>query len=183
MYAILYFYSNSDTISLFSYYSPQISKEGDCFEVPLAVAQLSELVKMTVEEDMLVDGEEQIVSEIPLPNVKGIVLKKVLEFCEHHCKEPLPKIARPLKSHLMNENVPQWYADFVDTEHGMLFECILVSNYMDIRPLLELSCASVAALMKCRTHVEIRELFDIVNDFTPEEEEELIKQNKWVEEP
>ena len=51
-----------------------------------------------------------------------------------------------------------------------LYETILAANYLNIRDLLELGSAQVAALMRGKTIQEIRDLFKIENDFTPEEE-------------
>ena len=96
------------------------------------------------------DGEDGI-SEIPLPNVKSQVLHKVIEFCEHHLQEPMTEIEKPLKSQVMADVVQKWYADFVDLEQVLLFELILAANYMDIKPLLDLTCATVASMIKGKT--------------------------------
>eukprot|EP00594_Rhizosolenia_setigera_P013814 CAMPEP_0178954758 /NCGR_PEP_ID=MMETSP0789-20121207/9187_1 /TAXON_ID=3005 /ORGANISM="Rhizosolenia setigera, Strain CCMP 1694" /LENGTH=65 /DNA_ID=CAMNT_0020636233 /DNA_START=38 /DNA_END=231 /DNA_ORIENTATION=+ len=53
------------------------SKEGESFTVPLEVARMSVLIKSTIDED---DDADDI-PEVPLPNVKAAVLKKVIEFC------------------------------------------------------------------------------------------------------
>ena len=53
---------------------------------------------------------------------------------------------------------------------------------MDIKSLLDLTCAKVAALIKGKTPEEIRKTFNIVNDFTPEEEAQVREENKWCEE-
>lgn len=82
----------------------------------------------------------------------------------------------------MHEVVQGWYADFVNIEQEDLFELILAANYMDIKPLLDLTCACVASMIKGKTPEEIRKTFNIVNDFTPEEEELIMEENKWVEE-
>ena len=96
------------------------------------------------------DGEDTI-SELPLPNVKSQVLQKVIEFCEHHLSEPMTEIEKPLKSQVMADVVQKWYADFVDLEQVLLFELILAANYMDIKPLLDLTCATVASMIKGKT--------------------------------
>jgi hypothetical protein len=44
--------------------------------------------------------------------------------------------------------VPEWDAKFVEVEQEMLFELILAANYMDIKSLLDLTCAKVASMIK-----------------------------------
>ena len=61
----------------------------------------------------------------------------------------------------------------------MLFELILAANYMDVKALLDLCCAKVASMMKGKPAEAIRKTFNIVNDFTPEEEEAIMAENKW----
>mmetsp|Transcript_12837 Transcript_12837/g.24497 ORF Transcript_12837/g.24497 Transcript_12837/m.24497 type:complete len:163 (-) Transcript_12837:93-581(-) len=129
------------------------------------------------------DADDDDVTEIPLPNVKAAVLKKVIEFCQHHRNEPMTEIEKPLKSAQMAEVVQKWYADFVNVEQVLLFELILAANYMDIKPLLDLTCATVASMIKGKTPEEIRKTFNIANDFSPEEEAQVREENKWCEEP
>ena len=73
-------------------------------------------------------------------------------------------------------------AKFVDIEQELLFELILAANYMDIKSLLDLTCAKVASMIKGKSPEEIRQTFNIVNDFTPEEEAKVREENKWCEE-
>ncbi|KAH8068644.1 hypothetical protein JL721_6502 [Aureococcus anophagefferens] len=40
----------------------------------------------------------------------------------------------------MHEVVQEWYANYVDVDQELLFELILAANYMDIKPLLDLTC-------------------------------------------
>jgi S-phase kinase-associated protein 1 len=127
----------------------QISKEGDSFPVRLPVANMSELVKSMMDENG--EDEDDGPTEIPLPNVKAQVLRKVIEFCEHHLEEPMTEIEKPLKSQNMADVVQKWYADFVDLEQVLLFELILAANFMDIKPLLDLTCATVASMIKGKT--------------------------------
>ena len=163
---------------------PQVSKEGDSFEVPFEVAKMSELVKTMMDEDGDDDDDDDgnEAPEIPLPNVKASVLRKVIDFCQHHRTEPMNEIEKPLKSAVMSEVVQAWYADFVNVEQVLLFELILAANYMDIKPLLDLTCATVASMIKGKTPEEIRRTFNIANDFSPEEEAQVREENKWCEE-
>jgi S-phase kinase-associated protein 1 len=114
--------------------------------------------------------------------VKSEILVKVIEFMKHHKEEPMTEIEKSLKTSNMAEVVQDWYASFVNVEQAVLFELILAANYMDIKPLLDLTCATVASLIKGKTPEEIRRTFGIVNDFTPEEEAQVRDENKWCEE-
>ncbi|GKY92862.1 hypothetical protein MPSEU_000255500 [Mayamaea pseudoterrestris] len=156
-----------------------VSKDGESFTVARKVAVMSELVKSTITDNE--DEDESVTPEIPLPNVKSQVLQKVIEFCEHHLSDPMNEIEKPLKSKSMADVVQKWYADFVDLEQVLLFELILAANYMDIKPLLDLTCATVASMIKGKTPEEIRATFNITNDFTPEEEAQVRDENKWCE--
>lgn len=159
---------DNDTLTL-------VSQEKEKFTVPKKVALMSELVKTVSEGD-------QDEKEIPLPNVKASVLQKVTQYMTYHAENPPKDIEKPLKSDNMAEVVSQWDADFVDVEQEILFELILAANYMDIKPLLDLTCAKVASLIKGKTPEQIRKTFNIQNDFTPEEEEAVRAENKWAEE-
>ena len=71
------------------------------------------------------DKEE---SEIPLPNVKTDILKKVIDYLMYHAENPAKEIEKPLKSSNMSDVVASWDAEFVDVEQELLFELILVSK-------------------------------------------------------
>ena len=126
---------------------------------------------------------------IPLPNVKSSILRKVIEFCEHYCvvNQAMPEIAKPLKSEdLAQCDIPEYYVNFVNfgestEEQETLFNLILAANYLDIKPLLDLTCAKVASMIKGKTPQEIRATFNIADDFTPEEEAKVRADNPWLE--
>ena len=64
-----------------------VSQEGDRFVVEKKVAMMSELVKIMHE-----DGDD---GEIPLINVKSVILAKVIEFCKYHTENgEMPEIER-----------------------------------------------------------------------------------------
>jgi len=150
------------------------AQDGQTFEVSRDIAMQSELVKTMWEGDK----EE---TEIPLPNVKPHILDKVIEYMRYHHSNPSEEIEKPLKSANMREVVSEWDASFVEIEQEHLFELILAANYMDIKPLLDLTCAKVASMIKGKSPEEIRQKFNIKNDFTPEEEEAIRAENKWAE--
>ncbi|WMV51642.1 hypothetical protein MTR67_045027 [Solanum verrucosum] len=59
-------------------------------------------------------------------------------------------------------------------------ELVEAANYLNIKSLLDLTCQTVADMIKGKTPEEIRKTFNIKNDFTPEEEEEVRRENAWA---
>lgn len=45
----------------------------------------------------------------------------------------------------------EWDAEYVNIEQEVLFELILAANYLDIKSLLDLTCAKVASMIKGKT--------------------------------
>jgi len=156
-----------------------LTEEGTEVEIPFKIAQMSKLIHGVI-DDREEDEEDEAV---PIPNVKKETLDKVVEFCEKHLEDPLPEIEKPLRTNKLSDVVPEFYGTFIESlEVEKLYELILAANYLDIKDLLELACAQTAALMRGKTIPEIRELFNIENDFTPEEEAQIREENRWAEE-
>lgn len=63
-------------------------------------------------------------------------------------KNKVTPITTPLKSLKMEEIVQKWYADFVEVDQTMLFELVTAANFMDIKPLLDLTCLAVSFHIK-----------------------------------
>ena len=147
------------------------------FSLPREAALRSNLIK-----NMLEDANPD--EEIPLPNISAPILTFVLEYLDHYADQATtpPEIEKPLKTANLVELVPQWDFAFVDKGHEVLFELILAANYLDVKGLLDLAAAKVASMIKGKSPDEIRRTFNIVNDFTPEEEAQIREENKWAEE-
>ena len=164
-----------------------MSKEGDVHVVPLAVAKMSTLVATTIDDDDDDDDDDDeddndVDREIPLPNVKDSVLTKVIEYCTHHEKvEAMTLIQTPLKSSKIEDLVQPWYADFVRIDQALLFELVTAANFMDIKPLLDLTCLAVAISIKGKSAGELRTVFNISNEFTPEEESQVREESQWAQ--
>ena len=106
--------------------------------------------------------------EIPLPNVTGRILAKIIEYCKFH--ESVKNKEDETKPHKTEDEVKQYDQEFMKVEQGVLFELILVrlspaakfygspndadqsvlqaANYMHIEPLLDLACQTVANMIK-----------------------------------
>ncbi|CBF86566.1 SCF ubiquitin ligase subunit skpA [Aspergillus foveolatus] len=150
------------------------SNDGKNIEVPRDVAERSLLIKNMLED--LGDPTEPI----PIPNVSENVLSKVLEWCAHHRNDP-PSSADDDDSRRKTTDIEEWDQKFMQVDQEMLFEIILAANYLDIKPLLDIGCKTVANMIKGKSPEEIRKTFNIQNDFTPEEEDQIRRENEWAE--
>lgn len=145
-------------------------------EIPFAAAIMSNTIKNML-EDLGVENDG-----IPIPlNVNTEILMKVIEYCNYHTDNPVIVI-ETTETPVKTDDISPWDKEFVDVEQPKLFEMILAANFLDIKPLLDLTCKTVANMIKGKTPEEIRVTFNIKNDFTPEEEEKVRKENEWCEE-
>ena len=171
------------------------SSDERVFEVDKDIAQMSATIK-----HMLSDLDADSDTPIPLPNVKGSILQLVIDYCTYHHSlqndaktDTVPTdtssagststntTGSDTKSNPLNstDNMTPWDKKFCDVDQSTLFELILAANYLDIKDLLDVTCTSVANMLKGKTPDEIRSMFNIKNDFTPEEEEQIRKENEW----
>ncbi|GFP96082.1 skp1-like protein 1a [Phtheirospermum japonicum] len=76
---------------------------------------------------------------IPLPNVTGKTLSKVIKYCKRH----VDSSASAAKT-----NKKAFDADFFIVDQATLFDLILAANYLNIKSLLDLTCQTVADMIK-----------------------------------
>ncbi|XP_076933287.1 SKP1-like protein 1A [Bidens hawaiensis] len=137
------------------------SSDGETFEVEEAVALQSQTIKHMIEDDCAD-------SSIPLPNVTGKILAMVIEYCKKHVDS------------LANENdlksIDSKVAKQVDDQVITLLDLIQAANYLDIKGLLghtptcyilDLTSQTAADMIKDKTFKEVRQIFNVKNDFTP----------------
>uniref|UniRef100_N1QU10 SKP1-like protein n=1 Tax=Aegilops tauschii TaxID=37682 RepID=N1QU10_AEGTA len=134
------------------------SSDGEEFQVEEAVAMESQTIRHMIEDDCADNG-------IPLPNVDS----KILSSSSTSTAAPSPV-----------EDLKSFDAEFVKVDQATLYDLILAANYLNIKVLLDLTCQTVADMIKGKTPEEIRKTFNIKNDFTPEEEAEIRRENQWA---
>uniref|UniRef100_A0A5B7BJS1 SKP1-like protein n=1 Tax=Davidia involucrata TaxID=16924 RepID=A0A5B7BJS1_DAVIN len=138
------------------------SSDGEEFVVEESVAIQSATIKNMVEDDCAS-------TTIPVPNVDGKTLAMVIEYCNKHATEEEEE-----------EDFKQFDSEFVDKDQAVLYDLIMAANYLNIKGLLDQLCEKVASMIRGKSPEEIRKTFHIKNDFTPEEEEEIRKENAWA---
>jgi len=152
------------------------SNDKENFEVDRDVIRLSTTLN-TMFQDLGMDdpdAEDSLNDPIPLANITGAILRKVIQWCQHH-KEDSGEEAG------LTEQVGSWDKEFLNVDQGTLFEIILAANYLDVRGLLDVACKTVAKMIEGKEPDEVRHTFNIENDLTPEEEEQIRKENAWAE--
>ncbi|CAL9245702.1 unnamed protein product [Arabidopsis halleri] len=143
------------------------SSDGKSFEVDEAVALLSKTITQMSEV-------ECAANEIKLLNVTSKILKIVIAYCKKHVESN------------EEEDLMEWDADFMKKiEPSILFDVMMAANYLCTQTLLDLTCQTVAALLQAdllsgKTPAEIRARFNIENDLTPAEVDEIRKENQWA---
>lgn len=172
-----------------------VSGEGEKFTVDRKIAERSVLLKNYLndmhdsnfqngdsdEDDDEDDEDDEDNGEIvmPVPNVRSSVLQKVIEWAEHHKDSNFPD--EDDDDSRKSAPVDSWDREFLKVDQEMLYEIILAANYLNIKPLLDAGCKVVAEMIRGRSPEEIRRTFNIVNDFTPEEEAAIRRENEWAE--
>ncbi|XP_047088363.1 SKP1-like protein 1 isoform X2 [Lolium rigidum] len=149
------------------------SNDGEEFEVEEAVAMGSQTIRHMIEDDCADNG-------IPLPNVNSKILSKVIEYCKKHVQLAAKPVADGASALSSTEDIKNWEAEFVNVDKATLFDLSLAANYLNIKGLLDLTCQTIADMIKGMTPEEIRKTFNIKNDFTAEEEEAVRRENQWA---
>ena len=148
--------------------------------IALSTANQFALMKGIIEEQEDVkEMEEILLAQIDLATFKRCV--EYAQWVKKEANEP-SKIVKPIETKDIAELVTQWEATFINSpDKDALFAVILAANNLECQSLLELTCAKVAVMIKQKNLKECREMFSIQNDFSPQEEEQIEKENSVFE--
>lgn len=162
--------------------------DGETFLVPRKLRQCSRTLHELSQE---VDLDKDVVV---LPQITAKVLKRLVAWWNLHKDDPEP----PAKPEVKHEGasamppLPDITAEpkvistvdqefFKPLSHEDIFELILATNFLHIEELLDLCCATVANMTLGKTPTEIYKMFDVKEELTPEEEDEIRKENPWLD--
>jgi S-phase kinase-associated protein 1 len=149
-----------------------VAKDEVRLDMPLAHTSQSLLLR-----ELLDDAPEGETPEVPIPIVDGATLKYVVEYAALRHKNPPREIERPLNSSLFSV-IDELDKKFVTPMDEATVQRVLVAaNFLNYPTLKALMCARCAEWMKEKNVDEIRAMFGIVNDFTPEEIAALRKEH------
>lgn len=141
-------------------------RSSDDVTIPASVTAVK--LSVTIKE-LLEDLEDAPTMEIPV-KVKAEILKKVVEWMEHS------KEKYPLNEPVTNEEdrklpeLDEWDNTFCDSlDDDQKVDMILAANLLDIKPLLDIVCISVANLVKGQSPEELRKVLERTNKPIPED--------------
>ncbi|KAK4710335.1 hypothetical protein R3W88_004848 [Solanum pinnatisectum] len=127
------------------------TSDGEEFKLNEAVVVRLEVIKNTVQD---VDSTSNV---IPLSNVDGKTMTKVVHYWKKYSEEGI-----------------------TEDHQSELVGVLLAAKFFDDKQLKEVIIQEFADRIKGKPIEEIREVFGIVNDYTPEEEEEVRRENAWA---
>lgn len=159
------------------------SSDNEIFEVEQKVIEQSETIKKMIE-----DGAAT--GEIPL-QVSSKTLAKVLEWCKQRQHKTVENEnddnkGKRKKERDEDDDIKEWenkFSDELKADKDVLFDLLLASNYLDLPALLSFLCQLVADMVAGKMPEEIRRMFNIENDFTPEEEKAITAEHGWAFQP
>ncbi|KAF8719863.1 hypothetical protein HU200_024624 [Digitaria exilis] len=140
--------------------------DGEEFAVAVSVAQKCGTISNMIDDDCVEGG-------VPLPNVKAPAMARVLEYLNF-----ITTTSAAAAEEAVKKECEKGFFDKMAKE--ALFDVILAANYLHAEELLDASMQCAADRARGKTVPELREYFGLVNDFTPEEEEEIRKENSWA---
>lgn len=159
-------------------------KTNDDIEFSLPFEQIK---LFTTLENLLIDlintGEKDI--PIPLAEIKSTIFKLAIEYItlykNNNGVKPLTDEEK--QDELKYLTINSWEQQFLSKLNQQeMFDLILAANYLENKHLLECTCKFVASDMLKKTDDEIRKMWGVENDFTPEEQALYEEEKKWAAE-
>jgi hypothetical protein len=151
------------------------TKDGKEFNVDQRITTLSMTVSNWFEA-----------SDDPLSiDINSEVFEKVLQYCEMHDYNP-PKINKPIKSHILKENLESKDLEFVSGYDYLTIKPLLdAAFYLVMTTLREVCICVIATEFYVGNTIDdidrLKAKFGVESDLTLEEEEALLKEYPWAE--
>jgi S-phase kinase-associated protein 1 len=149
------------------------------FRIPKRHAEMSRVIANMIKD--MEGGEDE---PIPIQEVKSDIMELITRWMEYHVDDP-PKVEPEPDVH---DHLPKRADDICDWDLEMLkkldkhtlFNLSTASNFLDINTLMHTCCKHIANTIRGKTPEQLREYFELTDAFTPEEEEQIRRENEWV---
>ncbi|KAL0246427.1 hypothetical protein GEMRC1_007639 [Eukaryota sp. GEM-RC1] len=137
-----------------------ISGDGQKFDVDSSVGELCGYIRNIVDAS----GD----TEIPVPGVCNVYMKRALDFAHFHAK-----VSNSPDS-VTDDEIISWNRKFIiDVDLETVFQTLLAGNFLGMPALIDLCCKTIANLASDKTPEQLREQFNIPQDFDTKELESL----------
>lgn len=137
------------------------SADNNEFQVEASIAVQSTAIKNMVE-----DGY----TDIPLVNISSEVLIKILDYLKKHAEN----------SGCSEEELNEFDNEFVKMSIKKMSLFVYAASFLHIPGLTSLLCQTIADRIKNKSVNAVRRIFEIINDYTPEEEAEVRAEHDWA---
>lgn len=168
-------------------YNPDTCEVDEDIVVPFRIATMSKTIDNLIIDLGITD------EPIPLQSVTAQHYNSIVKYCTKHIddeeedSEDEYGIPEPLKKKKGDDKtwLCDWDQDFFmeydDTTVHKAYSFMTAVNYLDIPKLLDACARFIAQKYQNKTVEEMRELMGITDTgFTPEEEENIRKENEWI---
>ena len=157
-----------------------IASGGERLDATIYACVQCKAIGFLIEEDPTID-------EIPVPMVDAGRLETILRFFEHRleCLRDLVNESNASDEETLDETLRQILVNksrafLHDIDTRELLQLLLAANYLNCEVLIDLIAAVIASRISGKTREEMREILGIENDFTEEEEAQIIAENSWA---
>jgi len=125
-----------------------VSADNKEIKLNLQIAKKCETIKNLLED--INEFKKDLI--IPIPEIKGKILEKIIEYLNYHENENFEN----------KEEIEKWDKNFCNVSDEILFEIIMGSNYLHCQNLLDLTCKIVADTIRGKSKNEIEKRYNIV---------------------
>ncbi|KAF7082078.1 hypothetical protein CFC21_085959 [Triticum aestivum] len=152
------------------------SPDGMEFEVEEAVAMESQTIRKMIEDDCADTA-------ILIPNINSKILSRVIEYCNKHVPTTGATGAAAsdtVAPAALAEDLKIWDAEFIKVNRATRFDLIQAASYLNIKGLLDLTSQTTIDTISDNSLEEIRSFLSTKNDYLPEEEQTIRRENQWA---
>ena len=141
------------------------SNDSQEFEIPAESCNISRFLQNKIKE-----GNDLI----ELEDIKGVILKLVVDYLNHYSNNEIPKLPDVLQTNDLKKEVGEWDYNFVGPlSYEQTFHLINAGLLLELDHLHDLACAKIAAFMKGKSPEDVNKEFTIECQLTQEEAKQL----------
>ncbi|KAI8030676.1 SKP1-like protein 14 [Camellia lanceoleosa] len=133
---------------------------------------MDKLRQQRIHRKRVIEDEESTTTPILLLNVDNKTLIMAIDYCSKHVNS---------KKIFKEADLKKFGSEFIAKKDlAVLIKLVSAANYLDVKGLPELICQRIADQIKNLMPEEVKKIFNIENDFTPEEEAAVWNEHEWA---